>query len=157
MTAQDALYIVLMAVFFLVAWAMLTGGTGDSGPALVHGRHRAGRPGLAVVPGLEPDDVLPFVSGPDYRDEPDDWTADLPTAVIPAVKPQFIVPAHAIPVRREWLDKVRADLPRRTSPSETAAETARRRWGVETPIFAGLAKDWGYDPIYGLDQAIAVA
>jgi hypothetical protein len=145
MTAQDALYIVLMGVVFLVAWAMLTGGTGDSGPALVHGRHRAGRPGLAVVPGLEPDDVLPFVSGPDYRDEPDDWTADLPTAVIPLRRRGHHADLLVLDEPSPGVDR-----PRRTSPSWAAADD----W---PPIFTQLADQWGYDHERGFDGLVAAA
>lgn len=144
MSAETAVITALMVVVFLVVVAaMLASGTGHAGTD--HGRHRrgarrwlrvdtpdvfdrvlasAGGGGagavlsfLTVVADLDPD-VLPFAPGPDYCDEPDDWTADLPTDQLAAV----------------------VDAPRHTSPSERA----RQRWGVECPIFAQLADQWGY-------------
>lgn len=140
MTAQDALNTAIMtAAFLLVTWAMLTGGTGEPEHG---GRHRADRTGTGTVfyvitaqaadgaplpcswtPG--PDGALPFAPTPDYRDEPDDWTADLPTDELPVI------------TVRTWLPGDRVH----TSPSQTA----RQRWSLETPIFAALAAEHGYD------------
>lgn len=116
--AQTGLIGTLMILAFcaITGWMLAGTVTPVTAPDSVHGRHRAGRPHLAAVPDLEVDDVLPFVPGPDYSDEPDDWTADLPTAQLAVV----------------------TDAPRRTSPTETV----RAGW---PPIFAQLAADWGYD------------
>lgn len=79
--------------------------------------------GDAVLP------VLPFKAPSgfyrlDFDIEPDDWVADLPTEQFPAIveQPPIEQPSH-------------------TSPTERA----RERWGIDCPIFARLAEDWGYE------------
>lgn len=179
MSGQTAVITALMAVVFLaVAAAMLTGGTGQPPPAPVHGRHRRNArrrqetdtpdvfervlaetsvgmllPFLTVVPDPEPVDALPFRPGPDYRDV-DDWTADLPTEAFPG---RLTLRVTETEIGRA-IDEAffgAAEPRRHTSPSETAAETARQRWGVECPIFAGLAAERGYDPVHGFEGRAA--
>lgn len=129
MTAQDALHTAIMAAaFLLVAWAMLTGGTGEPTPTVTHGRHRAGRPRPVSLADIGIGDALPFVAGPDHRNEPDDWTSYLPTEELPVITVRTWIPGE--------------HERRHTSPSETA----RRRWQTETPIFVELAAEFGYDP-----------
>lgn len=100
-----------------------------------HRRHRqpdvfdqvlaAGSPLPFLTIATDPDDdELPFMPGPRYLDVLDDWLDDLPTEQLPPVEDPALEPE---PVRH-------------TSP----LETARQRWGVECPIFAGLADEWGY-------------
>lgn len=146
----------------------------------VRGRHRGGRRrprralavpdvfdrvlasyGADATPLLALADPLPFVPGPDCRDV-DDWTADLATEVITVASavgvkvgaPWLVYDAGPAPVESKPAT-FDVDRPRRTSPAETAAESARRRWGVECPIFAGLADDWGFDPVHGFDGRAA--
>jgi hypothetical protein len=93
----------------------------------------------------------------DWSRSIDDWTADLPTEAFPPLLTLHVGDAEidaAVAAADFTTERIH------TSPTETAAETARRRWGVECPIFAGLAKDRGYDPIRGFeafDTARAVA
>lgn len=129
-------------------------------------RHCGQLAGMAV-PGLmnlaSDDAPLTFTPPAGYRADPDDWTADLPTEVIPAV-------VEPSPAARAGLDILNQSIrnagliaagkepepyARHASPSETAAETARRRWGVECPIFAGLAAECGYHPVLGFDRLAA--
>lgn len=113
------------------------------------GNHRPGQRQPAPLTATAPEaGALPFVPGPDYRDEPDDWTADLPTEAFPAV-------VEPSPAARAGLQLLELYPARHTSPSETAAETARRRWGMETPIFAALATEHGYHPIHRFDRRAA--
>lgn len=132
MTAEDAVITAAMAlVFLLAAWAMLAGGTGPADTPAVRQA-----PAPATGRHRAPDtDALPFRPGPHYRDI-DDWTADLATAVLPIVQLAAVV-----------------DRPRHTSPSDRV----RGRCEVDTPIFAALAKQLGYDPVCAFDAELVAA
>lgn len=174
MSGQTAVITALMAVVFLaVAAAMLTGGTGQPAPAPVHGRNRRNArrrqetdtpdvfdrvlaeasvgmllPFLTVVPDPEPVGALPFVPGPDYRDEPDDWWADLPTGQLPALTDVDLADYYDDVTLAGIRFAARARA--HTSPSATAADA----W---PPIFAALATEMGYDPVRGFDGLTAAA
>lgn len=125
---------VLTAVWLVFGWAIYA-----HQPAQVPGRHR---PESVTVPDVfarvlasEPEtDVLPFWPGPNYRDILDDWTTDLPTQELPVITGQQLLADDTAVVVNE--------PPRHTSPTERA----RERWGVECPIFAALADQYGYEP-----------
>ncbi|MDQ2638068.1 MAG: hypothetical protein M3Y83_14465 [Actinomycetota bacterium] len=142
-----------VAAWLVLAWAILA----RRQPASpIRGRHRLDRIATPdvfdrVLAGNGvggPLPLLPFAPGTDYRDDVDDWTADLPTM-------QFL-PGF------DWADlyddvslaaiRFAAEL-RHTSPSDVV----RGRCEVDTPIFAALAKELGYDPVRGFDIGLVAA
>ena len=105
---------------------------------------------LAAAPADGPYAVVDV----DWSRSIDDWTADLPTAELRVVTAADLAD-HYDDITFA-IQAFAGDSRRHTSPSETA----RLRWGVECPIFAGLAQARGYDPIRGFeafDTARAVA
>ena len=134
-----AILAVLAAVWLVFGWAIYA-----HRPAQEPGRHR---PESVTVPDVfdrvlatDPE-VLPFRPGLTYWDDVDDWTTDLPTQELPVVQ--------VVQVELPRVD----EPPRRTSPTERA----RARWGVECPIFADLAQEYGYEPggTFGTELAAA--
>lgn len=125
---------VLAATVLVLAWALVARRVCQKS-----GRHRPDRVTqatdvfdrvLAVVPA-EPESV-------------DDWTADLPTAELLVVITGSDLAEHYQSVAlagARFAAEVRSGEVRHTSPSERA----RQRWGVECPIFASLADEYGYD------------
>jgi hypothetical protein len=147
MNAQIALGLTFLAAAAILAALVVRDTRAASGAAPAAaapargGRHRADRLNLPVIPVL--DDVLPFLPPPDYDDEPDDWTADLPTGVIPIRRPGHHLDLLIIDEPYPAIDR-----PRHTSPSESAADD----W---PPIFAQLAGQWGYDHERGFEGRAA--
>ncbi|MEB3022906.1 hypothetical protein [[Mycobacterium] crassicus] len=95
-------------------------------------RYRGQLAGMAVSGLMNPVDDLT-----------DDWTADLPTAEVPLITALDLAKHYESTAlaAAQFAAAVRSGELRHTSPSERA----RQRWGVECPIFAELADEYGYD------------
>lgn len=99
--------------------------------------------------------ALAAATEPPAPEPVDDWTADLPTGEIPAITDADLAEVYddvSLAAARFVAD-TRPGEARHTSPSERA----RERWGIECPIFAQLADQFGYDPARGFDAQLVSA